>query len=197
VISYYIKGADFMDFHSKVKHIFDPLVKPTSKELKVAMEQLDVKMDDVHPYLADPHTFPYGRKLVYKSEHVEALVMNWNDRIECSPHDHGDSYGWVAVVGGKTTHKLYKIDPETEMPIIHKVEITKEPFFAHKKQIHSMVNNEEEPLVTFHVYAPPIQGMKVYDLERCAACIVSDDCGAWWPEEQRQLVNEIKIGNYS
>uniref|UniRef100_UPI0011A872AF cysteine dioxygenase n=1 Tax=Bacillus thuringiensis TaxID=1428 RepID=UPI0011A872AF len=146
-----------------------------------------------YPYLVHPDKHPYGRKLVYQSDHVEILVMNWNDRIECSPHDHGDSYGWVVIVNGETTHTLYKIDSETKIPVIHKIETTNVPFFAHKTQIHTMVNNAPEPLVTFHVYSPPIKGMKVYDLHRCAACIVSDDCGAWWPEEQRQRIREIQL----
>ena len=38
-------------------------------------------------------------------------------------------------------------------------------------------------------------GMKVYDLKRCAACVVSDDCGAWWPREQRQLLQELQLRN--
>lgn len=48
-------------------------------------------------------------------------------------------------------------------------------------------------LITLHLYAPPITGMKVYDLEKCAACVVSDDCGAWWPDDLRQQVKEIKL----
>ena len=51
----------------------------------------------------------------------------------------------------------------------------------------------EKGLVTLHLYSPPISGMKVYDLEKCAACLVSDDCGAWWPEEQRQKIKEIRL----
>ncbi|MGM1006165.1 MAG: hypothetical protein ACQEW2_03745 [Bacillota bacterium] len=50
-----------------------------------------------------------------------------------------------------------------------------------------------ENLVTLHLYSPPITGMKVYNLEKCAACVVSEDCGAWWPEEQRQKVREIQL----
>ncbi|WP_236561071.1 hypothetical protein [Pontibacillus sp. HMF3514] len=48
-------------------------------------------------------------------------------------------------------------------------------------------------LVTLHLYAPPITGMMVYDLETCAACVVSDDCGAWWPEKLREKVKEIQL----
>ncbi len=48
-------------------------------------------------------------------------------------------------------------------------------------------------LLTLHLYAPPISGMKVYDLEKCAACVVSDDCGAWWPEDQKQRLKVIQL----
>ena len=34
--------------------------------------------------------------------------------------------------------------------------------------------------------------MIVYDLEKCAACVVSDNCGAWWPEEQNEKVKVIQ-----
>lgn len=56
-----------------------------------------------------------------------------------------------------------------------------------------MTDPAKSDLVTLHVYSPPIKGMMVYDIEACAACVVSDDCGAWWPDELKQKVREYKL----
>ena len=66
-------------------------------------------------------------------------------------------------------------------------------FFAPKKVIHKMKASNNTEMVTLHLYSPPITGMIVYDLEKCAGCVVSDDCGAWWPDEQYQKLKEIKL----
>jgi cysteine dioxygenase len=56
-----------------------------------------------------------------------------------------------------------------------------------------MSSSNNTDMVTLHLYSPPITGMIVYDLQKCAACVVSDDCGAWWPEEQYQRLKEIQL----
>jgi cysteine dioxygenase len=183
-----------MDFLCRLEKVFGHFVHPSAKELKESIDSLDVNLKDLLPYIEEPGDYPYGRKLLYKSKYLEILVMNWAYNKVCAPHDHGSSFGWVKVVSGESTNISYKLDKD-EVPTLSTTwtQRAESIFFAPKGQVHAMQNLCSEPLVTFHVYAPPISGMKVYDLKRCAACIVSDDCGAWWPDDRLKLLQELKL----
>jgi cysteine dioxygenase len=121
--------------------------------------------------------------------------MNWAGRSLCSPHDHGSSFGWVQVVDGRPSHVLYTLDHRgVPLEFGRQEERTGAVFFAPRGFVHAMGNPTDARTVTFHVYTPPITGMHVYDLERCRMCVVSDDCGAWWPAEDRQRLKTIQLG---
>lgn len=131
---------------------------------------------------------------IFSTPEIEVLVMNWAARRECAPHDHGASFGWVHVMAGTVTHTLFTLDRDgIPVPFGSRLEHAGSRYFAPRSLVHSMGNPQDDLTVTVHVYCPPITGMKVCDLSRCAACVVSDDCGAWWPDDQRQLVREIKL----
>ncbi len=51
-----------------------------------------------------------------------------------------------------------------------------------------MASATSRPAVTLHCYYPPIHRMEVFDFAAERAAIVSDDCGAWWPESDQQIV---------
>ncbi|SDW00280.1 cysteine dioxygenase [Marininema mesophilum] len=182
-----------MSFISRLQQSFAPLHAPTAQELKGVLDHLQVTEEDLRTFLEDPGIHPYGRKMLFQSEHVEVLIMNWAQHFKCAPHDHGNSHGWVHVVKGVSTQTIYSL--QREIPVPQHTGVTEEgaSFFAPRTMVHDMENQSESSLVTLHVYSPPISGMKVYDLERCMACVVSEDCGAWWPEEQRQRLAEMKL----
>ncbi|MGV2941650.1 cysteine dioxygenase family protein [Mesobacillus sp. LC4] len=182
-----------MTLKLQAKNVLDELQNPSRHEMKEALEELNLSIDELMPFLQSSSGKPYYRKLLYKSEDVELLVMNWSD-LECAPHDHGNSHGWIYVLNGTSINSVYeaknnKLPKELFKEYHHQGQL----FFAPKKGVHKMQAGTTEGLVTLHLYSPPISGMKVYDLEKCAACIVSDDCGAWWPDEQRQQLKEIKL----
>lgn len=119
--------------------------------------------------------------------------MNWSD-LECAPHDHGDSHGWIQVLNGTSINSVYEVK-NNKLPkeLFKEYHQQGQLFFAPKKGVHKMQADDPDGLVTLHLYSPPISEMKVYDLEKCAACVVSDDCGAWWPDDQRQKIKEIQL----
>lgn len=183
-----------MRLMERISRTFDPLCRPTPQQLREAWESVGATLDEVLPYAGDPGIYPYGRKKLYASDDIEILAMNWAPRRPCAPHDHGQSFGWINVMAGTVRHTLYTLDQDDiPAPFLTREEPRGSRYFAPRGMVHSMENPSDDLTVTLHLYAPPISGMRVYDLERCAACVVSDDCGAWWPDEQRQLVREIKL----
>lgn len=174
-------------------NILDSLNKPSKSELKDALLQLDMTLDDISSLTEADEGKPYYRKLLYKNEEVELLVMNWS-QLECAPHDHGDSQGWIQVLSGISINSVYEVN-RNGLPkeLFNEYHHQGKFFYAPKKGIHKMQASDDTNLVTLHLYSPPITGMKVYDLQKCAACVVSEDCGAWWPDEQHQKLKEIRF----
>ncbi len=182
-----------MELIERVQRHFSQLQSTSKEVLREALEQLDVQLEELVPFLQNPDGKPYYRKLLYQDDQVEMLVMNWSD-IECAPHDHGDSCGWIQVMNGISRNTVFEVK-ENEMPVEVFSEYRKKGrlFFAPEKGVHKMTDPAKSNLVTLHLYSPPIKNMVVYDLAACAACVVSDDCGAWWPDEQRQKLKEFKL----
>ena len=182
-----------MTLTRRIKNVLDSLISPSRAQLKDALLKLDIKLTDFEDLPVPSHGKPYNRKLLYKNKEVEMLVMNWS-QLECAPHDHGDSHGWIQVLSGTSLNSVYEINGKgLPAELFHEYHHQGKYFYAPKKAIHKMQAFNQTDLVTLHLYSPPITGMIVYDLEKCAACIVRDDCGAWWPEEQYQKVKEIQL----
>ncbi|MFG6495042.1 cysteine dioxygenase family protein [Fictibacillus sp. UD] len=184
-----------METLHKTMNVLDALNNPSKKELREALISLDIGLKDIRSNLKSSKGKPYFRKLLYQNEEVELLVMNWS-QVECAPHNHGNSQGWIKVLNGSSLNTVYEVN-ENGLPseLFAKVHTKGDLFYAPKKGVHKMKAEEESDLVTLHLYSPPISGMMVYDLKKCAVCVVSDDCGAWWPDEQRQKLKEIQLKN--
>jgi len=182
------------EIQERLDQLFGSLILPSPTELLEAFGVLNISIEDLSAYLGPAGSFPYHRKLLFKNDQVEVLVMNWAKGQMCSPHDHGESFGLIEIVTGVATHHLYTLN-QLDSPVQYysRVETEQSRYFTAKNSIHAMGNLTEDFLVTLHVYTPPICNMKVYDLEQCAACVVSDDCGAWWPAESRQILKRIRL----
>ncbi|KON86074.1 hypothetical protein AF332_04090 [Sporosarcina globispora] len=181
-----------MELLDRFKNNLDSLKSPSAEELRKALASLDIKLEDLLAYLQPADGKPYYRKLLYQNDEVELLVMNWSD-IECAPHDHGNSKGWIQVLNGDSENTVFEVKEGVPNELFTEVKSKGFFFFAPQNGVHKMKSTGRENLVTLHLYSPPITGMKVYDLQKCAACIVSEDCGAWWPEGLRQKVKEIQL----
>lgn len=179
----------------RIAQHFAPSFSYRRDEFRANVLAVGATLDEVRPYLAAPAGKPYGRKLVYCHDSIEVIVMNWNPGEPCLPHDHGESEGWVQVLSGAVEHTLCRQSGQgMPQPAHSEIETEQSLFFAPRGLIHVMRSLPSEPrTVTLHFYSPPITGMRVFDLENNAACVVSDDCGAWWPEPEK-LVRRLPVG---
>jgi cysteine dioxygenase len=151
-------------------------------------------VEALRDYLAEPGANPYGRRLVFQDEYIEVILMNWGANAVSLPHDHGQSEGWVRVLCGSALHGQYR-DEEGEVRRVDEQRIaTGTIFHAPVGLVHHMANATAQPLVTLHCYFPPIHRMAVFDLEAARTAIVTDDCGAWWPDSERQIVELRPLG---
>lgn len=129
-----------------------------------------------------------------KNEKMEIYLMYWPPHSKSFPHDHGASFGVGTVISGKLTEVRYELDawgfPQFKSEASAPAGST---FHIARGEIHALENRTDQPLITLHVYVPPIKGMKTYDLDMRVIRVVRDDCGAWRPNQEHQIIAEEKI----
>lgn len=136
---------------------------------------------------ADPDK-PYGRNVLLETDHVEGMVATWTPGVWCAPHDHGGSVGGVRVLQGAAEHRVFRVrDGELELVRQERVQAG-DVMRCGSTLVHAMCDGgEDEPLMTLHMYAGPIDHMVVYDVENQRTLVVDGGCGAWVPSEPRLI----------
>jgi cysteine dioxygenase len=149
---------------------------------------------DVMPPLRDPGQYPYSWKTFLRKSHIAGIILNWRRKTVCLPHDHGASSASFYVIEGEAYHALYRLN-KRGLPGLHKETTEKRgaTVFVPRGIPHAMGSASESPLVTLHIYSPTISGMKIFDLEKLLAAVVSPRCGAWWPTDPGHLLKLIQL----
>ena len=131
---------------------------------------------------------PYGRRVLFSSRDYEVMLASWREGAECAPHNHGFSRGFVWLVEGTFLENQYTFE-NGQLHLIqtklHGSASTIVP--VDEPDIHSM--RVPHGGLSLHIYCPPIHRMKVYDPEKFRTLVVSDDCGAWIPANQKLIVD--------
>lgn len=104
----------------------------------------------------------YHRSLVRRTDALDLLILSWMPGQRSTVHDHAGSRGVVRVHRGVLTSRSFAVEGpaarstgETLVPApgLAAVEVG---------DVHQLANTSAGPLVTVHVYAPPLQGMNAY-----------------------------------
>jgi cysteine dioxygenase len=177
-----------------MRKAFEKLTLVTKGNVYRKVRQLKLDINQVNSILSDPREKPYGRKYLFKNDNIEVIAMTWAPHASCLPHDHGESSGWVKVILGEATHKIFSSDPLEGATHEVRNENQGDIFYAPSGMLHEMGNASGKRLVTLHFYFPPISGMQVFDQDQKRSCIVNDECGAWWPDPE-QLVKITRHNN--
>jgi predicted metal-dependent enzyme (double-stranded beta helix superfamily) len=95
----------------------------------------------------------YARHLVFKSDHVEILVVCWRPGQGSPIHGHGNADGLMIILEGEITNTSY-------FPDGRKVSSIWGPGFVGHTPLgveHEVVNRSDNDVVSLHVYAPPLK----------------------------------------
>ncbi len=134
---------------------------------------------------------PYWRSHLYRTGALEIVLMCFGPARDWLPHDHGGSAGWVYVLEGRGEHVLFGFAGDGALRERQRERLgAGDLVFMPHGTVHAL-GPVGDRLSTIFAYAPPISGMGVYDPRAGRGCIVSDDCGAWWPTLPEQLVREF------
>jgi cysteine dioxygenase len=152
-----------MEFLACVKEVLSKVKQPGYRELKEAIKLIGCTREKILPYVTEPDQFSYGRNVIYRSDRVEAIVIHIPGMKQTPIHNHGNSIGCGQVVEGNLINQLYVLEKDDEPFGYEENRFAQgQFFFATKGQIHQMRNPSAERLITFHIYSPPLQDMKIY-----------------------------------
>lgn len=131
---------------------------------------------------------PYSRVVMSSDLECEVMLARWSRNATCAPHDHGTSEGFVFFLEGRFEETAYSFQDGRLIrggSIWHSENSS---IAVNKGEIHSCVCVDEG--LSLHIYFPRISRMTVYDVAKNRTLVVSDECGAWIPENQCQIIEE-------
>ena len=178
--------ANSSSLHSLVQRLLqNPKNSATVNALKLELQPLQQFIQEP----LRPEESYYRNKLIV-TDTLEVMVASWKQGEECLPHDHGTSNGYVLILQGNYIETGYRFtDSGLETYDKHVHYAAGDLIPVQQGDIHSMRCLDSNGL-TLHIYNPPIHRMKVYDLKSRATFTVSDETGAWVPNDSREILEE-------
>jgi cysteine dioxygenase len=146
-----------------IEQAFHGVTNPAPHELRAKIVEMDITFEKVAPYIAKPSQLPYGRRVLFQSDEFEAILIHLPAGSQTSIHDHGASIGCAFILEGQMTNTLYELGSEGYVYECGKSTLLPNQFlYAPHGQIHQMSNTSSERMLSFHIYAPCMTGMKAY-----------------------------------
>ncbi|MBJ8113117.1 cysteine dioxygenase family protein [Bacillus cereus group sp. N6] len=153
-----------MDFIEVIQRSLDSLQSYSQQELIQMVQTFDLSPENVMPYVTVPRQLEYGRNIIYHTKKIEVMVLHFPSLAKTPIHDHGISTGCIYVVQGKLHNILYTFKSEESNPTYNQVQQLKQGdlFTVDNGTIHMMQNPTPLSTITFHVYSPPLEGVKIH-----------------------------------
>jgi len=130
---------------------------------------------------------PYGRLPIFRDAVGEVLLVRWRGETFCAPHDHGEARGIVCLLRGNLVERGW-IWRDGELSVAaERAHAAPGLIPVGPQSIHDMKASADA--VGVHFYFPPIRGMKVFDRGRRETLVVTEDCGAWIPENDSLVLS--------
>lgn len=132
------------------------LTRPlTPDEMEALARSCDLKTLDLsgHRRFQDDC---YARNTILLNDQCELVVICWQPGQMSAVHDHGSSYCLYLVVEGVMVEERFRLRDGKPEPVdersFQKGDIT----IAKGDSVHRINNRGEKPLVTVHIYSPPL-----------------------------------------
>jgi len=111
----------------------------------------------------------YARNLILRTPYFELLVLCWQPGQHSTIHDHAGALNAIRVRSGELTSRVFR-RAAGAAPGEGPVELVAEDHIGagdplvgvDRGGIHQLADAGPEPLITVHVYAPPLQELTVF-----------------------------------
>jgi cysteine dioxygenase len=154
-----------MSFAERLERCLDEITSPDFFKIKHAVERANCDLTSVFPYITAPaNSLNYGRNVLFQTDLYEVLVINLPPKEETPIHDHGESFCCVHVVSGVILNRIYKMASPLSVSMLEDEQLYAEGefFYTPRGNIHSMYNPGHKPMISLHVYSPPLRDTKTY-----------------------------------
>jgi uncharacterized NAD(P)/FAD-binding protein YdhS/predicted metal-dependent enzyme (double-stranded beta helix superfamily) len=141
------------------------LPKPiAAADLSRVLTRSRLTLEDVTSHVA-PTPGHYARRRIARTDHFEVLVLTWLPGQGGGAHDHSGSLSGFMILQGIATETVYResldgmVEPSSRSELFAG-EVGIDP----PGLIHAVCNEaqREQPLVSLHVYAPPLPELRGY-----------------------------------
>jgi predicted metal-dependent enzyme (double-stranded beta helix superfamily) len=117
----------------------------------------------------------YARNLVLRTPQFELLVLCWRPGQHSTIHDHAGALNAIRVRSGELTSRVFRpaagVAPgggPVELVSEERVGSGDPLVGVDRGGVHQLADTSDQPLVTVHVYAPPLLELTVYDTKTVA-----------------------------
>jgi cysteine dioxygenase len=119
---------------------------------------------------------------LYRDAGLEAMQAGWQPDGCAVPHDHGLATGAVLVLGGSFVETIWRLRIGQLSALGAYSHTAGSVMRVSSGLLHSL--HAHGVGHTLHVYAPPVTGMRVYDVAAREVLELSDEHGAWLPRDR-------------
>ncbi|MEL7121211.1 MAG: methyltransferase domain-containing protein [Bacteroidota bacterium] len=143
-------------------------------EMRTIVLDAGVQLQDIEAWADFDHPIEdsYGRKLVFKGDHFEIMVMSWCPGDFSSIHDHGHTQWGCVQVFGPAEHATFRYNEDQITTLARWTMHSGEAIGVHHNLVHQMGNSSDQNFLSLHVYglAENINNVtddaRVFDLEK-------------------------------
>jgi len=114
------------------------------------------------------------------------MHAGWSAGARAEPHNHGGASGAVLVLYGHFVETTWQLAGGTLAPLAQHRHGPGSVMTVGPGLIHALDARTEG--ATLHVYAPPVSRMRVYDRAAQQVLELSDEHGAWLPNDARHVL---------
>jgi len=134
----------------------------TPQEMEALARSADLRTLDLSGYRRFQEEC-YARNTVLLNDQCELVVICWQPGQMSAVHDHGSSYCLYLVVDGTMVEERFRLRDGKPEPVDERSFGKGDITIAAGDSVHRINNRGEKPLVTVHIYSPPLgASMKLY-----------------------------------
>ncbi|HYE76880.1 MAG TPA: cysteine dioxygenase family protein [bacterium] len=146
-----------------VAHMKALTAPPKVAQVMNWLESLDLKAEDLAPFISYRED-GYNRCQVFLTEFQELLVLSWLPGQVTPIHDHVFSIGAIRVVQGPAMEQRFCWTGDGRLRTgLCQRHPTRYVAPVERDIVHQIWNPGPGPMVTLHLYSPPLAPMNIYD----------------------------------
>ncbi|WP_299494306.1 cysteine dioxygenase family protein [uncultured Shewanella sp.] len=127
----------------------------------------------------------YCRKRLFHNSHCEILILSWLNGQRSKIHDHLHSACGVKVLLGQATETQFEQAENGHVYATQSILYdTAQISVSQDNDIHQISNlqAQNKPLITLHLYSPPLQQFHLYSLEESKPILFNAQQNPWYYE---------------